>query len=236
MDKKLGVYLCSGCSIGDSLDINALEKIATSEYNAPLCKNHSFLCSNEGIDLIKRDIKDEGLNTVVIGACSPRVNYDLFKFGSDVLLERVNLREHVAWCQEPKNEDTQMLGEDYLRMGIVKAQKSELPEPFIAEGISSTIFVIGGGITGLTSALESAKSGNEVVLVEKQRELGWMGRKNAGSVSEKGTFWRIAIYRNSGFSKEVEKHDKIKVFTSLKLRKYPANLEYLKLLLGKVIK
>ena len=48
-------------------------------------------------------------------------------------MERVNLREHVTWCQEPGNEDTQMLAEDYLRMGIVKAEKSEIPEPFIAE-------------------------------------------------------------------------------------------------------
>jgi quinone-modifying oxidoreductase, subunit QmoB len=219
MDKKIGVYLCSGCSIGDSLDINALEKIATSEYNAPLCKNHSFLCSNEGIDLIKKDIKDEGLNTIVIGACSPRVNYDLFKFGSDVLLERVNLREHVAWCQEPKNEDTQMLGEDYLRMGIVKAQKSALPEPFIAEGISSTILVIGGGITGLTAALESAKSGNDVVLVEKQGELGgWAGKMQA-QYPKMEPFGELQSTGIPDLVKEVEKFDKITIFTSTHVEK-----------------
>ena len=83
MDKKLGVYLCSGCSIGDSLDIEALEKVATSEYSAIICKNNSFLCNKEGIELINKDIKDEGINTVVIGACSPRVNYDIFRFGED---------------------------------------------------------------------------------------------------------------------------------------------------------
>jgi quinone-modifying oxidoreductase subunit QmoB len=122
MDKKLGVYFCSGCSIGDSLKIEALEKVATDEYKASLCKQHPFLCDNEGVDLIKKDIKDEGINTIVIGACSPRVNYDIFRFGDEVLLERVNLREHVVWCQEPNNEDTQMLAEDYLRMGIVKSE------------------------------------------------------------------------------------------------------------------
>ena len=92
MDKKIGVYLCSGCSIGDSLDMDALEKIASGEYSAPVCKKHSFLCDNEGVELIKKDIKNEGINTVVIGACSPRVNYDIFRFGDGVILERVNLR------------------------------------------------------------------------------------------------------------------------------------------------
>jgi quinone-modifying oxidoreductase subunit QmoB len=171
MDKKLGVYLCSGCGIGDSLEIEALEKVATEEYKAPLCKQHPFLCSKEGIDLIKNDIEKENVNTVIIGACSPRVNYDLFRFGEDVLLERVNLREHVVWCQEPKNEDTQMMGEDYLRMGIVKAVKSEIPEPFISEELVSSVLVIGGGLSGLNTALETANSGTEVILVEKGEEL-----------------------------------------------------------------
>jgi quinone-modifying oxidoreductase subunit QmoB len=65
MEKKLGVYLCSGCGLGDSFDIDALEKIATDEYDASLCKKHSFLCDKEGIELIKNDIKNEGINTVV---------------------------------------------------------------------------------------------------------------------------------------------------------------------------
>ena len=80
MDKKLGVYLCSGCSIGDSLDIGALEKVATDEYKASVCKSHAFLCNNEGVELIKKDIKDQEINTVIVGACSPRVNYDIFRW------------------------------------------------------------------------------------------------------------------------------------------------------------
>ena len=70
MDKKLGVYICSGCGIGDGLEIEALEKVATEEYKAPVCKQHSFLCSKEGVDLIKNDIKKQDVNTVIIGACS----------------------------------------------------------------------------------------------------------------------------------------------------------------------
>jgi len=219
MDKKLGVYLCSGCSIGDSLEIDALEKIATSEYNAALTKNHPFLCSDEGVDLIKKDIKEEEINTVVIGACSPRVNYDIFRFGEDMLLERVNLREHVAWCQKPKDEDTQMLGEDYLRMGIVKAQKSELPDPFIAEGLSSTILVIGGGITGMTSALEAANTGTEVILVEKEKELGGWSKRMHAQYPKQEPSTEIKPTGIPELEQKVQNHEKIKVFTSAEVAK-----------------
>ena len=74
--------------LGDSLDIEALEKIAINEYKASVCKKHSFLCNDEGVELIHKDIKDEGINTVAIGACSPRVNYDIFRFGDS------NIRIH----------------------------------------------------------------------------------------------------------------------------------------------
>ena len=219
MDKKVGVYLCSGCSIGDALDIEALEKIATDEYKAAVCKKHSFLCSNEGVELIKNDIKNEGINTVVIGACSPRVNYDIFRFGDDTILERVNLREHVAWCQTPKDEDTQMLGEDYLRMGIVKAQKTQLPEPFIGEELSSSILVIGGGITGMTSALEAAKTGSDVILVEKEKELGGWAKKMHAQYPKKEPFTELTPTEIPELEKEIKEHKKIDVLTSAVVEK-----------------
>lgn len=176
MEKKIGVYICSGCAIGESLDMEALNKVATGEYKAPICKNHGAFCSDEGVQEIKDDIAKEGVNTVVIGACSSRVMYDVFDFGPEVINERVNLREQVVWCQPANNEDTQMMAEDYLRMGIVKAQKRELPEPHIEE-IDRTILVIGGGTTGMKAALEAAWAGSKVILVEKEGELGGFGRK-----------------------------------------------------------
>ena len=92
MDKKIGAYICKGCEIGESLKIEALEKVAVSQYKAPICKTHDALCGKEGLVLIKQDIS-EGVNAVVITACSPRVKTEVFQFGPDVLLSRVNLRE-----------------------------------------------------------------------------------------------------------------------------------------------
>ena len=172
MEKKIGVYICTGCGMGDAIESAALSKIATGEYKVAVCKEHPFLCSPEGASLIRTDLEEAGLNTIVIAACSPRVMTDVFDFGPDKVLERVNLREQVIWSHPANDEDTQMLAEDQLRMGIVKAREAEPPVPFVAEDLSKRILVVGGGLAGMTSANEAAKAGYEVVLVEKSDRLG----------------------------------------------------------------
>jgi quinone-modifying oxidoreductase subunit QmoB len=97
-------------------------------------------------------------------------------FGPDALVERVNIREGVAWVSEPKSAETQNLAEDYLKIGLVKAQKTSFPEPFIKE-LEKTVLVVGGGIAGMTSALAVAKTGRNAVLVEKEKTLGGYLRK-----------------------------------------------------------
>ncbi len=219
MEKKTGVYICSGCEIGDSLDIEALEKVANTEGKADLCKSHAHLCSSEGASIITEDIEKEGLNTVVIAACSPREKTEVFSYDPlAISLERVNLREHVAWCHPPKDEDTQMLAEDYMRMGLVKASKMALLEPF-SEEIDKTILVVGGGITGMSSALDASKAGYEVVLVEKEAELGgWMSKIWKKYPTESP----YAELQDTGIASKIEEinsSDKIKVFTGAKVEK-----------------
>ena len=174
MDKKLAVYLCKGCDIGGALDMDALSEVATDEYKIEICKDHDCLCSDEGRTLIAEDVK-EGVSSVVVAACSPRFMEDAFAFDG-VLTTRVNLREQVVWTHEPNDEDTDMMARDYLRMGIVRGQKAGLTEP-LEEEIDRTILVVGGGVTGLTAALDAAASGSDVVLIEKADELGgWMAK------------------------------------------------------------
>jgi quinone-modifying oxidoreductase subunit QmoB len=170
MPGKLGVYICTGCEIGDSLDTAQLSKVATGEYKVPVCRTHAALCG-AGADEIREDLKSGNVDTVVVAACSPRFKAEFFNFNHGTVVERVNLREHVAWCHKPNDEDTQMLAEDYLRMGIVRAQKTEAAAP-LSEAICRTVLVVGGGITGITAALEAAQAGNPVILVEKAEVLG----------------------------------------------------------------
>jgi len=180
MDKKYGVYICTGCGIGDALDIDKLSGVAKDEgYGV---KTHPFLCSREGVDFLKKEISDAGVNTLLIAACSRRVNHDVFRFDG-CIVDRVNLREQVVWShpktEKPDDVDEdqfvnhlQMMAEDYLKMGLAKIEKIKLPEPYKLDGISRKILVIGGGITGLSAALDAARAGYSVTVVEKEKTLG----------------------------------------------------------------
>ena len=159
------------------------------------------------------------VDAVVIAACSPRVKSRGFSFDPRMVLERVNLREQVAWCHEAKHEDTQVLAEDYLRMGMVKAAKMEPLEPLPEETISRTVLVVGGGITGISAALEAAAAGYEVVLVEKQPQLGGFMK------GLKKTFPTRAPYTEAsadGLTSKLEavlSNPRIKVFCSTRIVK-----------------
>jgi quinone-modifying oxidoreductase subunit QmoB len=219
MEKKYGVYICKGCGIADSIDI---EKLAKSAKSGPIkeenIKTHDIMCSPAGIQLIKNDIK-AGVNTVVIAACSPRVKYEEFDFPG-AITERVNIREFVAWMQPPKTDDTQSLAEDYMLMGVIKAQKSELPEPAILENLSRTILVVGGGITGMTAALESAKAGYQVVLVEKEAQLGGFANKLYKKIPTRNFTDPVIVDTEiEKVIREVENNPNIKVYKSAKLEK-----------------
>ncbi len=170
MDKKLGVYICGGCSIRESIDTDRLTNVAVKEHKVPVCRTHSFLCGQEGLAQIREDLAQGAVNTVVIAGCSPRAKMECFNFGPKQIVERVNLREQVVWSHET-NEDTQMLAEDSLRMGIAKAAKMESPEP-LTNAVSLAILVVGGGVAGINAALAGVRAGYDVLLVEAEPHLG----------------------------------------------------------------
>lgn len=214
MEKKLGVYICKGCEIGESLDLDSLAKVARKEGKVPICKTHEALCSPEGLKFLQQEIDQEGVNTFIIAACSPRVKYQEFDFPG-CLMERVNLRELVVWTHEPNSEETQNLAEDYVRMGCAKAKRVEIPEPFPSEEeIDKTVMVIGGGVTGLTAALEVAKAGYSVLLVEKEAELGGYGAKLHRQCPRSYPYQVPEEPVVFSQIKEVQAHPKIKVLTS----------------------
>jgi len=173
MDKKYCAYLCTGCGIGDAIDIEALSGVVSGEMSME-CKTHQALCSSDGRAMLEGDMNDNGINTFVIGACSPRVMEDEFNFGDETITIRANLREQVAWSN-PEDADKEYVQEqasDYMRMGCTRAKKSDLPEPYQLEKVNKRILVMGGGIAGLTAAKEAAAAGYEVTLVEKSDILG----------------------------------------------------------------
>jgi quinone-modifying oxidoreductase subunit QmoB len=219
MEKKFGVYVCKGCGIAETVDIEKLKKNTAggARVSAEAIKEHEVLCSPEGLELIRNDIK-EGTNAIIIGACSPRVKYEEFDFPGS-LVERVNLREFVSWTAEPMTEATQTLAEDYLKMGVVKTQKGSMPEPNILPDLSNAIMVIGGGITGLTAALEAANAGYQVTIVEKEAELGGWSAKLYKETPRQYPYDKLDEPQIFDKIKEAEAHPNIKIYKSTIIEK-----------------
>ncbi len=181
---KIEVFACTGCGIGEVLDMEELEEIPDEEgYNF---HTHPCLCNKEGVELLRKTIEEKSLEGVVIAACSRRVNFDIFRFDNCVV-ERVNLREGVVWphprdkypalTEEQKDDEEhfdpiQMKANDYLQMGMKRLEKVKPVEPYQLESFSKKILVLGGGVTGMSAALDAAKAGYDVTIVEKQDTLG----------------------------------------------------------------
>jgi len=218
IETKVGVYLCSGCGIGDSINCQQLAQVASNENKVPVCKISPWLCTEENVDMIKKDIDNEKLNRVVIGACSQRYLSDVFKFDPKVFVDRVNLRENVSWTHKPNDEDTQMLAEDYIRMGIAKVRNCEPPEPF-KKDINETILVVGGGVTGMTSALAAAAAGYSVVLTEKEERLGGWLNKLYKIPPTHSPYLEPELPKTDELISQIESHEKIKVIKSCLIEK-----------------
>jgi quinone-modifying oxidoreductase, subunit QmoB len=218
MDKKTALYICTGCGIGDALDIEQLKEEGTEDFTIAEIKDHPCLCGPEGVELIKSDIEGEGINTIIIAACSQRVNYDVFDFGPDKIVQRANLREHVAWSQPPGEEDTQMLAEDVLRLSCSQADNTQLPEPYKPEEeFSKDILVVGGGLAGMTAALETAKAGRQAILVEREPQLGGFLAKMKQSITL--PYKEPADTGAEALINEVTENPNIKVYTGATIEK-----------------
>jgi quinone-modifying oxidoreductase subunit QmoB len=102
-DIKIGAYVCKGCGLGERLDCDELANVAKRDGKAQVVQQHDFLCSTAGVTMIQNDIDNEGVNRVVIAACSRRAKSEAFNF-EGVTVSRANLREGVIWkaiCAKP---------------------------------------------------------------------------------------------------------------------------------------
>ena len=119
---KTGAYICKGCGLGERLDCGQLATIAEREGKANLVREHEFLCNAEGVAMIQNDIDNEGVNKVMIAACSRRSKSEAFSF-ENVAISRSNLREGVIWVRpdtDEAKETTQEMAADYVRMGCAE--------------------------------------------------------------------------------------------------------------------
>lgn len=163
--------LCSGCGLGECIDLKTLAAAAAEDFPGLVCFTHPALCSEAGIGELVATVSEQRVDRVSIGACSPRCKSAHFDL-EGILTDRVNLREQVAWLMEPGGEDTRMCAGDQVRMSLARLSGIDAGGPYVPEDYSKEVLVVGGGITGLTAALQGAEAGYRVHLVEKEASPG----------------------------------------------------------------
>jgi len=181
-DIRIGVFICRcGTNIAGFLDTKLVAEYALTLPHVVFSRENLFSCSEGGVTDIRNAIKEHRLNRVVVAACTPRTHEPVFRAACEeaglnkYLFEFVNIREQCSWVHKADREIATAKAKDLVRMGVARATRLE-PKEEITAGVERTALVIGGGISGLTSALSLAKRGISVKLVEREEELGGLLR------------------------------------------------------------
>ena len=175
---RIGVFVCMcGHNIAGTVDVVSVAEMAADLPYVVYSTHHMFVCSDNGQQLIKDKIREHDLNRVVVASCSPRMHEPTFRKVVEeaglnrYVFEQVNLREHVSWCHMHEKELATEKAADLVRMAVARA--AELVSlPVKSVRMTPRTLIVGGGITGMTAALDVANRGFEVVLVERKSELG----------------------------------------------------------------
>lgn len=177
-DPRIGVFLCHcGSNIAGVVDIPRVLEAVRDIPNVIHAEEYKYVCSKPGQQIIKDRIREHGLTRVVIGACSPRMHESTFRQTmreaglNPYLLEIANIREHCSWIHQDNPEAATEKAIDLVRMSIARARLLEPLEETEVEIKKSTL-VIGGGIAGISAALDLANAGFRVSLVEKNPSIG----------------------------------------------------------------
>jgi heterodisulfide reductase subunit A len=191
MNRNIGVYVCEcGPNIKDRIDIDKVIEEISSTEDVKLVKRYSLLCSNDGKKYLEEDIQKEELTHLVVAACSPKDHEQTFmniceKAGvSPFLFQLVNIREQCAWMIPDKDNATSKAIK-YIRAGIHRVVHHR-PLEKIEITSNPDVLVIGGGISGLETALSMAGRERKVYLVEKTEALGGMAKKLSGLLPQQG--------------------------------------------------
>ena len=174
---KIGVYVCHcGTNIAKMVEVDNVAKDMSTEPNVAVARSYKYMCSNPGQEMIVQDIKDQKLNRVVVAACSPRMHEPTFRKALEkagvnpYFFEMANIREQCSWVHEDAAACT-VKAKALAKAAISRVRFHEPLEKRSVPMCSSTL-VLGGGIAGLTTALELAEAEQQVYLIERSERLG----------------------------------------------------------------
>ncbi len=174
---KIGVYICE-CGVNISATVNVAEvvKFAQELPNVTIARQNKYTCSQSGQEMIKDDIKNLGINRVVVASCTPRMHEITFQNAvaeaglNPYYFAMANIREHASWVVKDKEAATEK-AKRLVRSAVARVA---LQEPLFArkEPVKPAALVVGGGIAGIQAALTIADGGYPVYLVEREPSIG----------------------------------------------------------------
>jgi heterodisulfide reductase subunit A len=174
---RIGVYICwCGSNIARMVDVEAVSEHLSKLKDVVIARNYKYMCSDPGQELIVSDIKEHNLNRIVVAACSPRIHELTFRKALEnaglnpYMLEMANIREQVSWVHNDKAEATGKA----IALVAAAVNRVRWHEALDKRQVSinPATLVIGGGIAGITAALEVADAGKQAFLIEKSDHLG----------------------------------------------------------------
>jgi heterodisulfide reductase subunit A len=175
---RIGVYVCHcGSNIGGVIDPKAVADYAATLPDVVLASNQLYTCSDAGQRQIEKDIKEHKLNRVVVAACSVRLHEPTFracvaKAGlNPFLFEMANIREQDTWVHSHEPEKALEKAKDLVASAVAKS-RFLTPLNMIKVPVTKRALVLGGGVAGISAALDLADMGIETYLVEKEPSIG----------------------------------------------------------------
>jgi heterodisulfide reductase subunit A len=174
---NIGVYVCAcGINIASKVDVDEVTEFAAGLPNVVVARASKYTCSEPGQNVIQDDIRDNGVNRVVVASCTPRMHEPTFQRAlaatglNPYFFEMANIREHVSWITEDPAAATEK-AKRLVRSAVFRVAHHIALEPR-QEPVEKAALVVGGGIAGIQAALNIADSGYPVYLVEKEPTIG----------------------------------------------------------------
>ncbi|MDQ1371993.1 MAG: heterodisulfide reductase subunit [Candidatus Thermoplasmatota archaeon] len=182
-EARIGVFVCHcGINIGGVVNVPEVMEYAKTLPGVVYAEQNLYTCSQDAQERIKGKVEEHKLNRVVVASCTPRTHEPLFQNTikeaglNAYLFEMANIRDQCSWIHMHEPKAATKKAKDLVRMAIAKSRLLE-PLENLTIKVNQQALVIGGGVTGMTAAIELARQGVRVHLVEKEKELGGNLRK-----------------------------------------------------------
>jgi len=177
-EPRIGVFVCHcGTNIAGVVDVEEVAAYAATLPQVVHVTRNLFTCAQDTQDLMGQQIREKGLNRIVVAACTPRTHEMLFRKTlksagiNEYLIEMANIRNQNAWVHSQEPETATAKAKDLIRMAVAKVTSQTARKP-LRLPIAPSVLIIGGGVAGMVAALNLAEQGFQVHLVEKTTQLG----------------------------------------------------------------